>query len=511
MASSRGLFSAVGGLMGGLMRGGALPRVTPFKEAGTSGTAIYGGFLETKERNPKVTGEQKFVTYSDMMANVSIIAAGLRFFLNLTSRPSWKVEPAKDLPDGKSSDRAKAAAEFVEHVKNDLDANWTRIIRRSGMYRFDGFGIHEWTAKRRPDGLIGMESIEVRPAYTIERWDTEESGSILGVMQRSPQTSEELWIPRKKFIYLLDDTLTDSPAGMGIFRQLVDPAERIQALLKLEGQGYERDLRGIPVGHAPIGEINAAVEGGVLTKEQGQSMIDGLKRFLSMQAKSQDTGLLLDSATYEGQSQDGITVSGSKKWDMSLLNAGGSGFADIGRAIERLRYDMAIIIGVENLLIGSGNSGSRALSEDKSKNLTLQANACVGDMTEAYNRDFIGAIWALNGLPDELKPSFTVEDVSFKDAEQVAKVLNEMSTAGAILAPDDPVIDEVRDLLGVARQPEMTPDRMALINPAPIYVQPQQTNAPARTSGAKQAAAGGDDGQQPGPGDTPTPDKKDPA
>lgn len=488
--------------------GGYTPQpVSPMKEAGTSGTAIFGGYVETKERNAKLVGEQKWVTFTDLLANVSIIAAGLRFFLNLCSRPSWKVEPAKDLPDGKSSDAAKAAAEFVEHLLSDMDTNWTRLVRRMGMYRFNGYGIHEWTAKRRPDGLIGMASLEVRPCHTIERWEAEESGTVLGVWQRSPQTSEQLWIPRKKFVYLLDDTMTDSPEGMGVFRQLVDPAERLQRYSKLEGSGYERDLRGIPVGHAPIAEINAAVEAGELTKEQGSSLITGIRKFVKLATKDETTGLLLDSAMYEGTTVDGVTISGSKKWDMSLLSASGSGFADISKAIERLRFDMAITIGVEGLLVGSGDNGSRSLSEDKSKNLTLQANACTGDMAEGVERDFIGAVWALNGLPDELKPTLKVEDVSFKDAETIARTLNDMSTAGAVLAPDDPVIDEVRDLLGLSHQPEMTPERFEMLNPAPVVVD-ATTGKPvpgggAAPKGAGGAAAGGDDGETPGPGRTP--------
>jgi hypothetical protein len=515
MASGRGFLStavsALSSRFGG--SGGApLPTVSPTKEAGTSGTAVFGGFVETKERNAALIGEQKYVTYTDLMANVSIIAAGIRYFLNLVSRPSWKVEPAKDLPDGKSSDAAKAAAEFVEHCMGDLTANWTRIIRRSGMYRFYGFGIHEWTAKRRPDGLIGMASIDVRPCHTIERWEVEPHGDVLGVYQRSPQTGEALWIPRKKFVYLLDDTLTDSPEGMGVFRQLVDPANRLQRYSKLEGSGYERDLRGIPIGHAPIGEINAAVAGGGMTKEDGQKLIAGLRNFVKLATKDDITGLMLDSQPYEGQTADGITVSGAKKWDLSLLSASGEGFADISKAIERLRFDMAITIGVEGLLVGSGDNGSRSLSEDKSKNLTLQANACTGDMAEALERDFIGPLWVLNGFPDELKPTLSVEDVSFKDAETVARVLKEMSTAGAVLAPDDPVINEVRDLMGVEHQPEMTPERFELLNPPPIVIEgaPGAPGAPpgagagraAAQSGAA-AARGGDDAETPGKGKTP--------
>lgn len=492
--------SAISGALGGMMSGwGGVtpPRVSPMKEAGTSGTAVFGGYVEVKERNPKLIGESRYVTFSDMLANVSIIAAGIRYFTNLVSRPGWKVEPARDNgPDEEPSDASKAAAEFVESVLGDLDANWTRIVRRSSMYRFNGFGIHEWTAKRRPDGLIGMASIEPRPCHTIQRWQVEPTGSVLGVFQRSPQTGEELWIPRAKFVYLLDDTLTDSPEGMGVLRQLVDPAERLQRYLKLEGTGYERDLRGIPVGHAPIAEINAAVAAGALTKEEGQQLVAGLKEFVKAQVKEDNTGLLLDSSTYEGQTADGINVSTAKKWDLSLLSSSGSGFADISKAIERLRFDMAITIGVEGLLVGSGDNGSRSLSEDKSRNLTLQANACIGDMAEGFERDFIGALWILNGLPDELKPTLKVEDVAFKDAESVAAVLRDMSTAGAVLDPDDPVINDVRDLLGVSQAPEMTPERYAMLNPPPVMIDP--TKAPPPGQPGAGAAPGGRGGSAPG-------------
>ena len=500
--------SAVSGALGGMMSGwgGVQPtRVSPMKEAGTSGTAVFGGYVEVKERNPKLIGENKWVTFSDMLANVSIVAAGIRYFANLVSRPAWKVEPARDMgEDEEPSDASKAAAEFVESVLGDLDANWTRIVRRSSMYRFNGFGIHEWTAKRREDGLIGMASIEPRPCHTIERWEVEPTGTVLGVFQRSPQTGEQLWIPRPKFIYLLDDTLTDSPEGLGVLRQLVDPAERLQRYSKLEGTGYERDLRGIPVGHAPIAEINAAVEAGAMTKEQGQELVAGLREFVKMQVKEQDTGLLLDSSTYEGQTADGITVSGSKKWDLSLLSASGSGFADISKAIERLRFDMAITIGVEGLLVGSGDNGSRSLSEDKSRNLTLQANACIGDMAEGFERDFIGALWLLNGLPDALKPTLKVEDVAFKDAESVAAVLRDMSTAGAVLDPDDPVINDVRDLLGVSQAPEMTPERYAMLNPPPVMIDPTKApGAGAPPGPGAGAAPGGRGGTPPGTPDQP--------
>ena len=62
--------------------------------------------------------------------------------------------------------------------------SWARIVRRAAMYRFYGFSIQEWTAKRRPDGLLTLADVAPRSQMTIERWDMLTDGSIQGVVQR---------------------------------------------------------------------------------------------------------------------------------------------------------------------------------------------------------------------------------------------------------------------------------------------------------------------------------------
>ncbi len=144
------------------------------------------------------------------------------------------------------------------------------------------------------------------------------------------------------------------------------------------------------------------------------------------------------------------------KWKVDLLNAGSGGFETLGKAIDRLTHDMARILGAESLLLGGqgGGSGSKALSEDKSRNLYLSVNATNTDIGEGARRDLFGPIWMFNGLDPDLMPRLDTADVAFKDVAVVAKALADMATAGAILAPDDPAIDDMRDLLGVSRQPE---------------------------------------------------------
>src|SRR3546814_20251145 len=64
---------------------------------------------------------------------------------------------------------------------------------------------------------------------------------------------------RAKIVYAVDDTLSDSPEGLGLFRHLAKTAYRLETFLSLEEIGFTTDLRGIPVARAPLGELRQEV------------------------------------------------------------------------------------------------------------------------------------------------------------------------------------------------------------------------------------------------------------
>lgn len=418
---------------------------------GVPGFQIVGGYINTpEERNPRLIGEQKYITASDMLANVSIVAAGLHYFLDLVASPKWKVQPAN------KSAEAQELADFVQECMSDMDQSFHRIIRKSAMFRFYGFGVQEWTAKKRDDGRIGFKRIQPRPQHTIHQWDIDPNGDVKGVVQWSPLTFQPIYIPRAKLIYLVEDSFTDSPEGFGLMRHIVDPADRWQEYRRIEGSGFERDFRGVPVGYAPRAEIEQAVQSGIIDRAAADQMINGMSTFVAMRAKSTNTGILLDSSTYQSNTETGTSPSATRKWGLELLTGDVTGHDAINTAIERETYAIALILGVEGLLVGK-DSGSRALSEDKSRNLYLKVNSCTKDIGEAFDKDFVGPLWKLNGFSDKLRPKLEVEDVSFRTVQEITAALRDMATAGAVLAPNDPVINDVRTLLGVSEAEEYVP------------------------------------------------------
>lgn len=428
-------------------------RVTPMREMGTAGFRIYSGYVDHAERDAGLKGDQRWRTFADIATNTSIVAAGVRLFLELVASVEWSTEAAEDVAG------ADEAAEFVERAMDDLATGWSRLIRRLCLYRFHGFVTHEWIAIRRGDGAINFRDIEVRPVETIERWDVDEFGAILGVWQESPQTLREHYIPRGKLVYLVDDTLTDNPEGLGLFRHLAEPAARLKRYLNLEKIGFERDFRGLPVGRAPLLELQQAVREGKLTAEESNVLVESLYKFVRMQMKAEDSSIVLDSAPYKAATDTGVAWSSTPKWGVDLITGQTNGLEEAGAAINRINRELARIIGVEQIMLGEG-SGSRSLSEDKSRNLYMIANAVLRDLAEALNRDFVGPLWRLNGFPDEARPKLRPATIDPRSAGEIAATLRDMATAGAVLQPDDPAIDEVREIMGLSGQPEVDPEMM---------------------------------------------------
>jgi hypothetical protein len=422
-------------------------KVSPTETVGAPGTAVLGGFIQSNEKNAKLSGEKRYQTFSNILANVSIVAAGTRYFLNLTAKAGWTLEPT----DHPESDRLTDLVSTM--LFDDPATPWHRIVRRAAMYRFYGFSIQEWTARRREDGLLTFADIAPRAQFTIERWDLNEDGSVEGMIQRSPQTQREIFLPRQKTLYIVDDTLSDSPEGLGLFRHLVEPSDRLNEYLRLEGIGLETDLRGVPIGRGPFQKLSEMEQSGEINRTQRIALEQPLRDFVTNHVKTAKTGMLLDSMTYEAKDEAG-RASNQPQWNVDLLQGSSTSLPDIANAISRLNHDMARVLGVEFLLLGGDSAGSFALSRDKTNQFSLLIDSTLKELAESIQDDLIKTLWQLNGWPIEAMPKAKTEEVKFRDVEQIAEALRAMAASGAMLAPDDPVINDVRALLGVSPQPE---------------------------------------------------------
>jgi hypothetical protein len=432
----------------GILDAGVERNASPYEAVGAPGVAVYGGYIVESEKDKSLTGREKYRTYSNNLANIAIVAAGVRFFLSIVAKAQWTVDPADD------SSEAEEIAEKVQRSMEMMTTPWHRIVRRAAMSRFYGFSVQEWTLVRdEEEGWIRYLDIEPRPQLTIERWDLDDSGTVLGVMQRDPQDQSEIYLPRPKLIYVVDDTLNDSPEGLGLFRHIARVANRLERYELLEGWGYERDLRGTPIGRGPLAELARMQDNGELTAAQVEELRRPIETWVRNALKGKDTALLLDSSVYRGTGEQ-QTPSSSPQWDISLLQGDGGPHEEIASAIERCNREIARILGVEHLLLGSDSTGSFAMSQDKSKNFALLVDSTLVELRATFERDYLDPLFEFNGWPKKLKPSFKIEQVQHRDLEVLSSVLRDVATAGAPLAPNDPAINAIRELAGLPDAPE---------------------------------------------------------
>lgn len=430
------------GLSRDLSRAPGPQALPPDAPQGVSGTAVVGGYVQVVERRPELAGDQRYVTFSNALANTAIVSAGVRYFLNLVSRPQWTLDPT-DHPD---SQRLTDLVYAMMYGPTAGATSWQRVVRRAAMYRFYGFSLQEWTAGVRADGTIGMADVAVRPQSTIRQWDVDERGRVYGAWQESPMSGARVFLPRWKLVYLVDDSVSDSPEGMGLFRHVAESVRRLNRYEQLEGWGYETDLRGIPVGRAPIAEMRE-------NKADVDAELQGMRAFLRGHVKTPNMSVLLDSMTYEDR--ETRRPSSAYKWGLDLLRSDANSHAEVLRAIERLNREIARVLGVEQLLLGDGAAGSFALAKEKNHNFAVQVDGTLEELREAFQRDYLGPIWAMNGWPLEAMPEMLTDRLQYRSAQEVADTLAKMGQAGAMTLPNDPAVNQVRDLLGLQHPVEV--------------------------------------------------------
>lgn len=429
-------------------------RFRPTGTIGVGSTAIYGGYPERRETDATLIGREKYITFSNHLANISIVGASVRFFLNLVGGVSWKFEPADE------SSEAQRLADLTQEIFEDMTTPLHRIVRRTAGARFYGFSIQEWTAKRREeDGVLAFLDVEPRAQKTIERWLVDITGTVHGVVQRSPQTSAEIFIPRPKVVYGIDDSLDDSPEGLGLFRHIVQEARQLIRIRQLEGIGFDTDLRGIPIVRVPSAQLTKIAG---LSKEKVAEIERPLREFAINHIRSDTSGLTMDSAVY--QTTDGTgRPSTVPLWNVELLKSESTALPDAQTALERLKREIAIVFGTEHLLLGSDSKGSHALSDDKSTNLSMLVDGTLKEIRETYRHDLIRPLFQINGWDEKLAPKLKNDKVQWRDINTVTGALKDMAAAGDTLQPEDEAIPEVYDLLGLT-----APDRSQLVEDAAV-------------------------------------------
>lgn len=418
---------------------------SPRRTLGVGGQEVFGGYIQEHEEDHRLNGTERYRLFSNILANTSIVAASVRYFLGLLTSSKWSFEAAQETGNDGEAERL---ADLTDEILSGMTTPWHRVVRRAAMFRFYGHSIQEWTAEIREDGAFGFRDIEPRPQKTIEQWDVDESGTLLGVVQISPQSGRSIYLPRAKVVYVVDDTLDDSPVGLGLFRHIVESSERLKRIEQLEVWGHEGDLRGVPVGRAPLAELQQQVRDGDLTEEERIRAVQPMRAFLSNYIKTPNTSLLLDSATYQ-TTDEAQRPSNALHWDVDLMQNSGTGLDAAARTIDRISREIARVFGTENLFAGD-KGGSLAMSKDKSDQFALLVDGTLLELRETFRCEIVERLFELNGWDKKLMPQVRTESVRKRSFEEISSAVRDIAEAGAPIMPGDAAVEELFEMAGLS-------------------------------------------------------------
>lgn len=462
-----GIFGSVGksisSFFGGI--GATSPPAPNTNPNGGDGIKAYGGYLPTGERNPELIGTLKWTTFANTY-NAIIVATAIRYFDHLLSGTKWSCTP--NPRGGKDAERG---VEIVEQglIHAQMPKPWAAVAAKQGTgCTTHGFALHEWSIRKRDDGMVVFAELGHRPQYTVDRWDKPSDRDDWHMISQLTRQGDRYFVPRERLFYCVDDTLTDSPDGMGLLRHVVELVKKLGFYEALEALAYSTDLRGLPIATVPIAEIkNAAGAGDGATGPQVDARVaadtQALRTVMSALFKNPESPawLFIDSDVYHAP--DG-TPSPERKWGLELLRGDTGAIVPIASAIARVQMEIARLFGVEHVMMGGNSSGSHAMHDSKVTMLGIRLQTTVTRVGDAATRDLARTLVALNGLdPDTCTPTIIGEPVDTESVLAACQALQ--SLAAAALQPDDPAPDVIRERLRLPPRPEPSPEMMGLMRP----------------------------------------------
>jgi len=410
---------------------------------GKSSVEHAAGYLASREKNPKLANRKmRFKAFSEMFINTPVISASVAIFLQVIKKTEWQVTALEGNAD---SERYKEA---IEEVMKKIECGWPQFTQTTAAHIYWGFSIQEWVLKRHEgSGVIGFKDIYPRSQHTIDRWDIDDHGEIKGVGQEDVNGGEELYIERRRMVYAVDNSMTDSPEGLGIFRKLYTTWRRLEDYLILEEIGFDTDLRGVPVAKVPLEELNLMVEENVISAERREEILDLYRGFLKNHNKKKSQGIMYDSEMYSDR--DG-KVSGHPKYEIDLLKGDGSSVhADLQNAIKRERQNMVLVLSTSFILLGEDGAGSLSLSETKIDSFLFLVTSTLQYMAFVYERDIFKTLAELNGWDEDSLPEMKFEEPTTQDILELTDALRNLSTAFGPLPQEAGTLNEVLAMMGL--------------------------------------------------------------
>jgi len=322
-------------------------------------------------------------------------------------------------------------SQFIDECFNDMTFTFSDFMDEILTMLEMGFSYFETVYKMRlkenskyNDGKIGWRKFAIRPQEKLYDWNVDEYGGIKGVKQKIGD--KEIYLPIEKCLLFRTTTRLNKQEGKSLLRGSYVSWFYKKNIEKYEAIGIERDLAGLPMAKIPSSVMNDS------------SQYSEWKKVVSNIKNDEQLGIVIPSDTKDGQ----------PLYQFELLSSSGSKNFDTDKIITRYDSRIAMSLSADFMLLGQGNTGSWALSTDKTDMFQLSLNAIVKKIEEVINKYAIPRLFEINGMERKQYPELVFDNIAKKDIKSISELINNLSSAGMPIFPNPEIEEQILKMMG---------------------------------------------------------------
>ena len=396
----------------------ATPRKTAITELGGAGTPIFAGVIDTSEYVSELKDDKLIDTVNEMRWSDATVSLALKVCTLPILSAEWDVEPASEDPQD---------VEIAEIVKDNLfegmSTTWQDTLREALLSLAFGHYVFEIVYKQ-DGGLFLWKKWAPRLPKTIRKWNTEK-GSLVSIEQQFQQDEayKTVTIPIEKLIIFIHMKEGDNWKGTSVLRQGYKHWFYRDKYYKIDAIATERAGVGIPIIYLPEGAGDED------------------------KAKAEELGTNLRA------SEQSYIMFPSKEWSIEMLDMKIQTYKDVKPMLDHHTREILKSVLAEFVELGSGSTGSWALSRDKTGFFLDALDSVAKGIEDAINNYAIKRLVDLNWTVDKY-PRLTHGDIGMVDIEKLANAIQSLAIIGGI-TPDPELESYLRVIMNLPEMPEI--------------------------------------------------------
>jgi hypothetical protein len=400
----------------------------PYNELGVASDTRPDWGIRSDEFVVQLRGRQGIRKYREMSENDPIIGAILTAMTMMLRSVEWRVEADNE-----------ADKEFVESVMHGMDdKSWEEFIADVLTFLQYGFSVFEMVPRRDDDGMIRIKKLASRAAYTIDRFETTDSGDILGVWQIAAR--KNVFMPYSRILHFRTTSVANEPSGRSVLRSAYTAWNAQNNIKYFEGVGIERELNGLPIAYIPSEYMASDAS------DAQKALYNQVKKILRDVKRNEQGYIVFPSDLYANE--DG-SLTNNRMVEFDLVASKGTRDIDTGAVIVRYQQEIARSVMADFVMLGANDRGSFALSQSKADLFLRALEGYADTITAQLNRKMIPTLWEMNGKDKSTMPKISRGRIAPVDLDELGQFIQRLALSGVDLFPDDILDGHLRDVAGL--------------------------------------------------------------